>query len=431
MDKTDKSKKNRNNKENLFNKRWFLVLFSLLLSVFVWVIIAGFVTQGENEVALTPQINYQENENTYKSQNLVIVGEKPLTAAVKVKANETVARRINASYVKITVDYSKVTGPGTYVLPLKIDKDSSSSFDFVGNASPTDITLTFEVVENKTLTINARADKVEAAPGYYKAPLQLSANTVDISGPSSLVDQVDQVVATVNSEEVRESRIHYTGVQLRLLDGNGNELDTNEYTLSLTEVEVTVPILEVREFPLTIEVTGYPQGFNVEWFKDRMEFSATTIQIAGDSVELDKITEISLGTIDVSEFEMNASFERTITLRKEFVNYSNLKSVTISFDTEDLDEKHFLVPYSNIQVINTPPGLTITPQQTNISVTLVGPLEVLARLLPENIAIQVDAYDVVAGQGGKQTIAARVMISIDDKVFALGTYQVVCEVSVD
>lgn len=419
----------KKNKVKLFEKRWFLLVFSLFLSIFVWVIIAGFVSPGEGLVEKNVTINYQKNDTTFKNRNLVMVGTPLEDVEVKMSGSDTVVWTLLSTDVEVTVDYSKVTGPGTYNLEVKCVQASLKTFE-IAAWYPNEVTVTFEAVERKTLTIAAKADMVEAAPGYFKNTLQLSSSTIDITGPASLVDKVEQAVAVVKDEEVRNTQKHYT-VPVRLLDANGNELDLTPFTLSVSEIEVTVPILEVRTFLLTVEVSGQPAGFDLEWFKSLLRFSVETIQIAGESGELDKITEISIGVIDLSTFDIGTSYKDfTVTLRKEFVNYSNLKTVTVTVDTEDVEEKTFTVPFANIRVVNTPPGLQIVPDETNITVTLAGPVAIIQRLLPENVIIQIDAFDITAGQGGQQSIAAHILVASNNRVFALGTYQVVCQVSV-
>lgn len=417
----------KKNRRNLFDYRRFLIPFCLVLSILVWVIIAGFVTPGEEENSWAISIDYTRNESTYRNQNLVITSDLTTTTKVTISGNDTVVFGIGPSDVSVYLDYSNVNGPGTYDLPLITDNVSANNFNII-KTSPQLVRVTFEAVERKTLTISARADNVEAAPGYYKDTLLLSTSTVDISGPASQVRRVAQAVVVVQSQEVRESNIVYVE-QVRLLDETGAELDRSQFTLSVSEVEVTVPILEEQELALTVELSGYPAGFDVEWFESLMHFSVDSIKVAAPSAELDKITDISLGVIDVSTYEPGVQYELPIILPQGFNNRSGIRIVTVTFDVDVLAVQEYTIPAENIRLINVPLGVDVEPEENNVVVTLAGPPDALASLLPENIIVQVDAYNVSVVQGGQQAITARVLVASNNQVFAVGSYNVVCHVT--
>ena len=103
----------------------------------------------------------------------------------------------------------------------------------------------------------------------------------------------------------------------------------------------------------------------------------------------------------------------------------------MSFDTEELAEQTFTVAEENIEVIHGAENLEITPVQSRgINVQLVGPVDVLESLLPENIIVQVDAFGVTATESGQQTIRARVLVGSSNQVFAVCAYEVLCDVKV-
>ncbi|MFV0414707.1 MAG: YbbR-like domain-containing protein, partial [Oscillospiraceae bacterium] len=411
----------KKNERKFLTPNAVLLLAALLLSVLIWIIIAGFVSKSEaNTFTRTVSISYREGEDTYKNQGLVLVGEKPGNATIDLKGN-SVPWNVSASDVSVFPDYSAVDGPGTYELRLDARNYALSDFQIEG-VSPETVTLQFEYTDTKSLPITGKAPGIEAAEGFFKDTLVLSSTSVEISGPQSEVEKVDQAVAVISDEEVRsESRI-YTGVRVRLLDAAGNELTLTPYTLSVSEVEVTVPILEVREIPISVGLTGQPTGFDTEWLQQQMSLSVSAITVAGEPADLDKIQQYEIGYIDLSQFEMGKTYEFPISLRKELKNYDGLKSVIVTFDTTGMAQKTFQLPTTSIRVVNIPKGLAIAPENNEVNVTLIGPADQIKSILSENIVIEVDAFSVTAGQGGQQAIAARVLVPGSSRAFAIGTY---------
>lgn len=420
--------KDKKQKRNLLDDKRFLLIFSVLLAIVFWVIIAGFVSPGEDETLRNVQVNYRINEDQYMAQNLVIMNDPVQTVEVSVRGNGSVVWSLGSTDVSVYLDYSSVDGPGMYELPLLYKEIKAGSYNIVG-VDPARVTLVLESLVTENFTTEAKADMVEAAEGFFKDNLVLTPATVEIQGPESEMEKIAHVVASVDNQEVRDTSIQYSGVPIRLLDDEGNELDPDNYTMSATEVEMKVPILESREIPLTVSITGQPTGFDEEWLRSIMRFSVETLHVAGESEELDKTPELEIGTIDLSTFSLGTdAYVFTLDLRKEIRNLDQIKQVTVTFDTAGLAERTFHVPAKNIRVINEATGIAIEPEDVAINVTLIGPAEVLEGLLPENILIQVDAYGVTASMGGQQSITARIVVAGSNKVFSPSSYTVLCDV---
>lgn len=426
----------KNNKKSIFEDRRIVLGMALLLALLAWVIIAGFLNPGQTDTITGVPINYRQRESNYKNLDLSLIGTLPEKATVEVKISDSsLLYRLDSSSVMIYPDYSKVTGPGTYEVPLNAIREDSGDFSVI-SISPATVTLRFERMDKKTLSIKAKADGIEAQDGFFKDTLLLAPSAIDITGPESEIAKVAEAVAEVPDSEVRDATKYYSGVQIKLLDEAGQQIDTSLLTLSVTEVEVTVPVLQVKEVPIVPTFSGLPTGFDIEWLESLLTISTGTIRAAAEKDVIDSFTECPIGPIDLTLFELGREYEPFAIsfpdrVKNKVRNLDQLKQVTVSFDTTGLEEKTFRVPEQNIQIQNAATGLEITPVGTaGINVTLVGPKEVLDALLPENIVVQVDAFGVTSAQGGQQSIAARVVVASSNRVFATGQYQVVCDVKV-
>lgn len=433
MKKNKDAKKTKGN--SIFDNRRFVLFISVLLAAFAWIIVAGFIKPGETATLNDIVINYRQKESNYKNLGLSLVGDLRETASVDVEGDSNVIYKLRSTDVTIAPDYSNVTGAGTYVVPLRATREVDGNFEVV-KIKPDSVTLQFEVMDKMTITVQGKADGIEAAEGYFKDTLIVSPTTIDVTGPSSEIEKIVEAVAEVPDKEVRTETKYY-GASVKLLDENGDQVDSSLITLSESEVEITVPILEVREIPIVPVYSSAPANFDTEWFNSLITLSEQTIEIAAAKEEINNFTECQVGPIDISLFDISqTTVVYPITFpeksKNKIKNIAQLNQVTATIDTSGLAQKTFKVESSNIEVVNVPAGLTITPvTKTGLNVTLVGPTDVIDGLLAENVVVQVEAYGVTSEQGGQQNLAARVVVSSNNRVFAVGQYQVVCQVKVD
>ena len=84
----------------------------------------------------------------------------------------------------------------------------------------------------------------------------VGSNLLKVSGPASIVSQIDTAVATINVEgmstDVTDSVVPV------LYDADGNVIDTTKLTLSLSTVNISAQILNTKDVPLEFEAKGEP-----------------------------------------------------------------------------------------------------------------------------------------------------------------------------
>lgn len=444
---------NNPNKKSIFDDRRVTLVASLVLAAITWIIIAGFINPGSSRPITYINIDYEAGAGQYAAHGLQIVtkpSELPTYADVQVQGDGAVIGPLTASSVSVYADYSGVTGPGVYEVPLRTEKLESGSYNITAvsihndeysleGAAKGTITMAFEELETKIFAVTVLADGVEAAEGFFRDTPRADPVEVQISGPETRVEQIARVVAEVDAVEQLEERGRYTNIPLKLLDEAGNELDAEamQITVAPDTVDVEVPILQRRTIGLTVDFAGIPQGLDTEWFHSLVHLSAEELQVAGVLSALDhledpypvrtfSLTEMSLGW---ESDPINIELPEGSGLR----NLDQLRQITVSLDSTTLAEKTIEVPSSNFRVVNAPRNATVTPVADSISVRLLGDAEQLEAILPENISVQIDAFGVSAGSGSQQVVPVRILVSGFDRVFAITTdvnYTLVCDVAV-
>ncbi len=432
------------NKRSIFDDRRITLVASVLLAVLAWIIVAGFINPSTEKIISGVKIDYTQEEETYKVKGLQIVDDladpQYTNADVKI-ASDSAVGAIGSADVAVTADYSRVSGPGIYEIPLVPAKVKpgdyrvtdvsldNSTYSLKNNPKRT-VTLTFEPMDSQKLTVEIESQNITAAEGYVKDTPVATPSEVTITGPESELVRIAHAVAVLEEEEVLDTRKIYSGVPLTLRDTNGHDIDQSQLHISLSTetVEVEVPIMERRTLNLGVAIVGQPQNFDMDWLMQRIVLSTTELQVLGEEDAFSNIQDpYIIATYDISELTLGwESDPITIELPANIHSVDPLKTVTATFDSAGLVEKTFEV--KNLTVINGPVNGVITPIPSSVAVTLIGPQNQIDALLPEDIVVQIDAFNISAGKSGEQTIPARVLVPSENRVFATGNYSVVCNV---
>ncbi|MFV0352628.1 MAG: YbbR-like domain-containing protein, partial [Oscillospiraceae bacterium] len=365
------------------------------------------------------------------NQDLQIVSvDLPEYASLKVEGNNSAIRNLKASDITVYVQYSAVKGPGEYELPLDWKKATSANYEGL-ELLPKTVTIQFEKIVEKSLSLTVSAPNIEAEEGYFIDKPTSTTTMVSVSGPETEVNRVVSAVAIDSTTEVRNSTKYISGVPVMLLDENGVEVESDLITITPSKVEIGVLVLEQREVPVEVTFIGMPTNFDETWFRSLMTLSEDALRVAGQSANLNSFSVYSAGVIDLTAFSLTTSYPAfNVQLPKDIKSQDGVQQILATFDTSGLATRTFDV--SNIQVINQPAGLSIQAVESQVhGVTLVGPSDLIDTILPDNIVVQVDAMGITATQGGQQSIGARILISRYNRIFAIGTYNVVCNVTVN
>ena len=215
-------------------------------------------------------------------------------------------------------------------------------------------------------------------------------------------------------------------VRGKILDKDGNVLTDTHITTDTEQGEVTIPVLKMKEVPITFEYTGVPQGYDTSVLGAQL--SQETILIAGPAERVDALESVSAGFVDLTKFKLGETVTLSITLPEGIRNLDALQSVDVTFDTYGFATR--TVTVSQITVVNAPSDTTVTVTTRRLSdVTLVGPEDELDALSEANVVAQVDASaSNINVSKGQQSMPVTIVVPGSSTVFATGSYEVLCDI---
>ena len=185
-------------------------LLAVLVALIVWV----FVMNEQNP----PQ------EGTFQvaleSRNLagnMIVQEAPLTVRIKVRGTRNAIAGASAKDFRATVDLKELS-IGQYNLPVAVS--APSGYELI-EISPDKVKVKLDAVRSKQFNVEARLSGPLVGE-MVLGQVDIKPSSVKITGPKSLLDTVDRVVAPV---EIRGRTPAFSvDSRLVLLDVEGNEV---------------------------------------------------------------------------------------------------------------------------------------------------------------------------------------------------------------
>ncbi|MFQ7005193.1 MAG: YbbR-like domain-containing protein, partial [Ruthenibacterium lactatiformans] len=403
-----------------------LALFSLLVAFFMWFVVISVVDPNQTVTVRYVPVNLEYNSAAYESYGLGIVEKPNMTVNVRVTGDGSVVGGLEAGDLLVYPDYSSVTGVGTYTLRLIVRRADTSiaaqQYEIEGIVSNNYITLTFDEMATKTFPVTVNVIGVEPAEGYFVDTPVASPAEVTLRGPESQMSQVDKVVANVALSGQRTESALATA-QLEFWDKDGNVLTDTHITTDTEQVEVTIPVLKMKEVPITLNTPACrrattPACWGTAFAGDHPDCLAGRAR--GRAGKRERLP-------DLTKFKLGETVTLSITLPEGIRNLDALQSVDVTFDTYGFATR--TVTVSQITVVNAPSDTTVTVTTRRLSdVTLVGPEDELDALSEANVVAQVDASaSNINVSKGQQSMPVTIVVPGSSTVFATGSYEVLCD----
>ena len=378
---------------------------SAMLAVLLWlVVIAQEPTQ--TRTITVSGVSYDYNSALYTGASLDIVKREDTKVSVVISGDSSAINEVDPADIVVYPDYTEVSRsgmPGEYTLRLQARRADTSLTKFdIDSISPAYVDVTFAQIGTQKFTVEVEAS-VDPAEGYYLGEKQASPAEVTLRGPVDELARVARVVARVESDEKRD-RTMLDSAALEFLDADGHAITDSSITvLEGEQVEVTIPVLKLKEVPLKFEFSNVPAGY------DPAELNAS-------------ISPVQVGKAETLKIQLSEGL----------VNVDDVQEATVTFDTSGYGEPR-AITVSDIRVVNAPSGVDVKVITESINnVTLVGEAEELAAISPSDVIAQVDAsaQNITVKGSGQQQFSAQIIVTGTKTVFATGAYSVLCDITV-
>lgn len=417
--------------DRLFARRWVSLIVSVLLAVMLWLIVLAQEPTQTIIVTGVP-VSYDYNAPLYTGASLDIMESRDLRVNVTITCDTNARGTVDKSDIIVYPDYTEVSHsgePGKYTLRLRARRSDASLEKFeVESVSPAYVEVTFGKIDTRKFPVEAHLG-LEAAEGYCLGEAQISPGEVTLRGPVEELERIDKVRARVESSTPIDRSL-LNSASLDFLDAEGRVVDTARVTVQEGEqVEVSVPVLRLREVPLVFDYNNVPSGYDPSVLNATI--SPSTIRIAGSAETVEAVESISAGLVNVARIQLDRPETLTFSLPEGLVNYDDIKEATVTFHMSGYTTRNVTV--SDIRVINEPAGVTVEVLAEQLeNVQLVGRASELSELSLADVVAVIDASakgNIMTGSG-QQQLNVQIIVTGTKTVFATGSYVLPCDITV-
>ena len=386
--------------EHIRESKWLNILMSVLLAVLFWMYV-----RAELDPAQTSWFYHVPVEITGSSvltrQGLTVANLSQSTVDLRIEGPVSVLDSLSRSRkdLSVTLDVSKCTeGENKLVYtpnwPVNINTESITTID----RDPETITVTVEKLYTSSFNVEFQL-KGTVADGYQAGTPAINPETVVVSGPAEQVSRVKKVVAVLETENLDQ---RFAGDLPRVL-----------------------PVVVVKDVPLTV---NFQPGGGATTDDITYEINPKSLMVSGAESDMESLSEISLGSVDLSKVVGTNTFTFPIDLDASLENVTGSTSATVTVTVNGLDTRSFDV--DNIQMVNVPDGYQVTLATQVRTVKVRGKQEDLDNIDASQLSIVADLSDVdFAGLYSVPASKVKVYLNADSSVGVIGDYTVVVNVS--
>ena len=400
------------------NKFGALVL-AVSIALGLWMYVAAYISTEYSKTIYNVPVTLQ-GKSFLTDQQLMLLSAEEYLVNIKLTGNRQDVSKIHSGNIQVVADLSRIDEAGEHNLSYSIILPGDVPSGSVSYQKDPDH-VTVAVARKKTKQIPVVLNYSGDVPADYikdTSAVELDYAFVEITGPEEVVDQIEHASITVDCAGKTESI--YESYRYELQNGNNEPVDASWITTNVSEVRVYLPVTMVKTLPLTVTLID---GGGATQSTTNVVIEPAQISISGSETLLSTLTELNLGTIDLSQITEDTEKEFTISLPEGIGNVSNLPTAVVKISFPQLATREFTI--TEFVPLNLAEGMTWEPLTKQLTITVRGLKNQVQRLTAEQIIVQVDL------DGVENTSAVEPIISFPegfDSLGEVGSYSVSVQV---
>ena len=412
-------KKTKANK--ILTSRAFFIVVSILVSIFLWLYV---VNVENNEIDVTvPDIpvTFIGADDILADRQLLVKDQGTQNVSLTIRCKRSQATKMKRDNFEVTVDLTDIRSTGTHdrIYDVKLPEDVSEKDTLIIGKSPEYVTVDIVKLSSKPVPVYGLLNG-GAAEGYMVKQLEFSPATVMVSGPEEVIARIDRANVVIERENLNKTITEQRSFQL--VDRDNQPVESAEIDTDVDMIDVTVPIVMYKDVPLSIDII---EGGGAKESNAIVEIEPAKITLAGDAELLEGLNKITLGAIDLADFESTYTGTYQIKINNDLENISKTNEATVTVNLRGLTVKH--VQAKNITCINVTEGYSAEVKTLFLDVKVRGPEGVVKLVDTYSISVYADLADLGTYTGNKQ-VPAKVYVDGYDDVGVIGSYDVVISV---
>ena len=395
-------------KKSLMNK-FTLKILSLAIAVLIWLIVRNVqdpvIVQTFYDIPVT-LVNESYLSNNMKIP-LLIDGDD--TVKVRIKAEESVIKELKKEDIVAQADMTQIYMDATpKMVPVEVTCKGIADDNIT--VTPRNIQVDIENQTSVEKTIAVNTGDTTPDKDYEVGSLQANPGKVTISGPESIINKIDKVVAKIDVTGMKESNVELDS-ELKIYDKNQDELSEKQLSyLNLAgvqdnKIKIQAQFWKVQKnVKIGSEYSGSPQyGYEV----DSVSVVPETLSLAGTDEALQKLAvegntlTIPASYIDVSgkdsDFDVKVDISELLPENMKLARDIN-STVIATVKILPYNSRDYEVSPTQIKVENKPENMNYKFEPDKIVARIKAKEEDLDNLKTDDIQMKIDLKDAKAGE---------------------------------
>ena len=353
-----------------------LKILSFVIAILVWLFVVNVNNPIGTKSFVISDVQLLNEAYIDADGKMCMQDEQQVPIRVTIKAQRKILDKISVNNIRAVADLQQAVSLNTdpVMVPITVSCDKVLPDNI--EVTPQNLSIHIEDKDTQEFVVNVTTNNTKPDKGYEVGTLTSNPEKLKITGPTSLINKIDKVNASVDVDGASEDVTEETDV--KIIDKNGEEFtDTDMAYLNISKVSVTARLWKVRpEVRIKAEYEGTPaDGYEVE----SISTTPNVISVAGSDEALSALEEQN-NTITIPSSATDVSGKDSDYEVK--INISDYLSQGLKL-TSDSSEDVFVrvnilpqgssvceVPTKNIKVNNSPEGMQVAFDTAKIEIRI-------------------------------------------------------------
>lgn len=386
MGKYLKTFKNTIQNSRFFARNTMPKVISILFAMVMWLYVMGEVNPQSSIEFSDIKVQLLNTENL-KQTGLVIMGQKDFDVNVKISGRRNDIYKITSQDIIARADLRGYQ-EGENSIPVEVSIPPKAE---IVDITPKQIKIKFDKIVKRQKTIVVRPIGT-TAEGFEPSEAMAVPSEAIVEGPETLVNSVTMVVADVNVKGKKKDIIDR--LPLKPMNIKGKEVSGVE--VKNKYVEVTQPILRIKEVPISIQYKGTPKTeFKIT---DRAP-TKNTVLIKGREEIINNITQIYTQPVRLDEFDQSKKIKLNLITPEGVTTPYVDKELSVFVTIEKIKSKEFIFNRAEIGIENLDDQYVVDmnrfPEKVKVKVNVIESL--FKNINKEDVKVYVDAKGLEEG----------------------------------
>ncbi len=403
---------------SLFDSKIFWIIVSLILSLVIWVYVVSTENAVVTHVFRGIKVEIIGEDVLRNSKNLIVTDLDTSTVRVEIRGPRRIVDALDSDDLQAQIDVSKLSRAAYASMKYKIVYPNGTETRNLSEVSYSPETVNFMVSTLNSVSVPVRGGyDGTLADGYTAESPVFDPLSVTVTGPEAYLKDVSYAWVRFGAGKVADTS--YTEVApVTLMNSAGQPVSMDYLTVSEESVTAVLPILEVKDIPLSVELI---EGAGATTANTKVTVTPDRISLAGDSAILSGMNRIVLTTVDLTDFKSGFSDTFVIPFDNSLKNISGETEARVDIEITGLATRNYTV--KNISYINAPENMTVEVLTKSLDVTIRGTEELLDQLSADSIRAVADLEDYSESTGSFMPLT-KIYIDGSTELGAIGDYPI-------